>query len=277
MRTVFDHLNRPVVLPERPERIISLVPSITETLFALGLQGRLVGRTRYCILPPEAKEVPIVGGTKDATAEKILSKSPDCIIAEKEETPKELVERLKQEAPVYVTNVESFEDGLRLIRDLGDITDQREKAEEILTAIRKEYTLYYEERDRIRSHAVKKGRKGDVLSVAYFIWRKPYMVAGSSTFIDAMLNQLGLLNLFAGRERYPIVTAEEIRRKSPDLLFLSSEPFPFSQKHEAEFKRILPSARIIFVDGAVFSWYGVRMISAPSYFKSLLHEMIDSL
>ncbi|WP_028986753.1 ABC transporter substrate-binding protein [Thermicanus aegyptius] len=278
MRKVYDHLERLVEIPENPERIVSLVPSITETLFAFGLEGRIAGRTRYCIAPPEAKEVPVVGGTKDVKAEKILSLRPDLILAEKEETPRELVERLEKEVPLYVADVENFEEGIRLIRDLGEITGKRERAEEILSALEKEYARFREEREGIGRKVFERGKRGqESLTVAYLIWRKPNMAAGSSTFIDAMLRQMGLKNVFAGRQRYPVVSEAELQAAKPDLLFLSSEPYPFSPKHREEFQRMLPDSRIHFVDGAIFSWYGVRMLQAPSYFIRLLSEIVNPL
>lgn len=278
LRKVYDHLGRQVTLPDKPARIVSLVPSITETLFALGLRGSVVGRTRFCIFPEEVGKLPAVGGTKDASVEKILSLSPDLLIAEKEETPKELVEQLHDKLPVYVTHVESFDDGLRLIRDLGEIAKAEEKAEELLSNLQKAFDRFRMERDMLLRQGMEKGAWGEEgPAVTYLIWRKPYMVAGSTTFIDAMLHQLGVRNLFAGRGRYPVVTEAELSREEMNLLFLSSEPFPFSQRYEAEFRNLSPGAKIFYVDGSIFSWYGARMLSAPKYFKKLLREIIGTL
>ena len=110
------------------------------------------------------------------------------------------------------------------------------------------------------------------LSVAYLIWRKPYMAAGKGTFIDSMLQKCGLNNSFA-LDRYPEINMDMLAEARPDVIFLSSEPYPFKQKHVEELKKVLPQAKIILVDGELFSWYGSRLLYAPAYFKSLINDI----
>ena len=106
-------------------------------------------------------------------------------------------------------------------------------------------------------------------SCTYLIWRKPYMVAASGTFIDHMLGVLGVRNVFGGLSRYPAVTAEEIAARKPDFIFLSSEPYSFTDRHKAEFRKICPEARIVIVNGLLFSWYGSHLRYTPAYFGDL--------
>lgn len=253
---VIDHLNRRVMIPAKPKRIISLCPSITETLFELGLGDRIVGRTRYCIHPSDAVQaVQIVGGTKQVKYEMIEELQPDLIIVEKEENPKEMVEQLASRYPVYVANVESVSEALQMIRDVGAITGASESAIHMVQQIQAAFSVINQMQNQ---------------KVAYLIWRKPYMVVGSPTYIDSVLSTYGWDNPFQGREeRYPAVTLEELREVELDLLFLSSEPFPFTAEHIAEFQAVLPNTQIYLVDGEIFSWYGARMIKAPAYIQHL--------
>src|SRR5438045_3812357 len=102
----------------------------------------------------------------------------------------------------------------------------------------------------------------------YFIWKNPWMAAGKNTFIDTMLSKIGLANC-VGLERYPNLSAEEIKKLSPEIILLSSEPYPFKEKHVQELQLISPHSKILLVDGEMFSWYGSRLLKAPDYFSSL--------
>lgn len=260
MRSVIDHLGRSISIPETPQRIISLCPSITETLFDLGLEDRIVARTRYCIHPQEkVRDVSTVGGTKQVDYSKIQELNPDLIITEKEENPKEMVEQLAAQYPVYVVNVENYDDALRMILDLGEITNRVDKAS----------TLAAEIEHKFRGMQVE-----PYGSVAYFIWRKPYMVAGRSTFINSILEKCGFTNAFLGlKDRYPAISIEDLHSFKPDYVFLSSEPFPFAENHKEELLPFWPNAKYHFVDGEIFSWYGSRMLKAPDYLNELLGKI----
>ncbi|MEW9668917.1 helical backbone metal receptor [Ammoniphilus sp. 3BR4] len=258
-RTCVDHVQREVNLTRKPGRIISLCPSITETLYALGLGDKVVGRTRYCIHPQDAvHQADVVGGTKQIDRGMIERLKPDLIVAEKEENPKGMIEDLEREFPVYVTNVESYEEALKMIVDLGVITDHKIQAE------------------RLAEDIVEGFGKLTSLScrVGYLIWRKPYMAAGKNTYIHSMLHQCGFENVFQDLEgRYPVVDVKIIRQQQPEFLFLSSEPFPFSQEHLKEIQASLPSVKAVLVDGEMFSWYGVRMLKAVDYLNGLLQQL----
>lgn len=262
VKTVTDHVGRTVTYDFPPQRMISLCPSLTDTLFALGLGDRMVGRTQFCIHPAEqVEEVRRVGGTKQIKPDVIEEVAPTLIIAEKEENPKEMVESLAKNYPVYVTDVESYEDALRMIEDLGQITGTEMAAQGMVREIETAFASL---------------RPIQPLRVAYFIWQKPYMVAGHHTYIHSLLTKCGLVNVFAEAEgRYPTVTEEEIRIAKPDVILLSSEPFPFQKAHQDAFYDMFPDSKTILVDGEMFSWYGVHMKEAAAYFIELL-SMLDT-
>lgn len=209
-----DDLQRTVSFQFPPKRIISLCPSITETLYALHLSHEIIGRTRYCIHPAnQINQATIVGGTKQIKEDIVAQLNPDLIIAEKEENPKEMIVNLAKHFPVYVTNVESYDDALKMIIDLGRICDQVETAQKLVKEIIDQFKYL---------HSV------DQVRVAYLIWKKPYMVAGNHTFIHSIIEKCGFINVFKDRpERYQIVTIEDLLQANLDFIFLSSEPYTF--------------------------------------------------
>jgi ABC-type Fe3+-hydroxamate transport system substrate-binding protein len=260
-----DHIGNKVVLTKYPERIVSLVPSQTELLFDLGLKNKIVGITRYCVEPKElVAEIPKVGGTKKLNIEHIRSLEPDLVIANKEENTKEDVEKIQEFAPVWVSVVSNFNEAIKMILDIGEITNQAQKAQWIVANI-------IEKKDYFVEKVAKKGILGK--TVLYFIWRKPFMIVGTDTFINSMLELCGLENLASkvnGIEgRYPKIDIDVLKRINPDYVFLSTEPYPFSEKHIPEFKEIFPLSQIKIVRGDYFSWYGSRMLKAFDYFAEL--------
>ena len=258
--TVFhDQLNRVINLEKVPKRIVSVVPSQTELLFYLGLDAEVVGITKFCIHPEHKfKTVTKIGGTKQLNIEQIKALQPDLIIANKEENERSQIEELTDICPVWISDIHNLDESLHMIRSVGAITD-RETAAEALC-------------DDIAAHFNKLILPVLNLRVAYFIWRKPYMVAGSGTFIDSMLQQCRLINVFE-TDRYPEINADVLAQVKPDVILLSSEPYPFRQKHIDEFKEILPQARVVLVDGEMFSWYGSRLLHTPAYFDELIHTL----
>ncbi len=250
-----DQMHRPIAIPARPQRIISIVPSQTELLFDLGLDAEVIGITKYCVHPKEKVEhVTKVGGTKDLNIPLIKAINPDLIIGNKEENERGQVEELIQHFPVWMSDISDLESALDMIQKVGEITDRSTYAQELITRITYQFN--------------KLTLKAPQNRTAYFIWRKPYMVAGKGTFIDDMLQKCGLINVFeAGR--YPEITPAQLQTANPQLVLLSSEPYPFKEKHIREFRAILPNAAIKIVDGEMFSWYGSRLLQAPCYFEQL--------
>lgn len=248
-----------------PTRIVSLVPSLTELLFDLGLEENIVGITKFCVHPVHFKATKtIVGGTKNIKFDKIKALQPDVIICNKEENTKEIVEQLAQICPVWVTDIITIEDNLQMIHDFGQLFNKRIEAQKWKDKISfaNQNFLHF-----IKDKPIKK--------VAYFIWANPYMVAGNQTFINELLQINHFQNIYAKKEnRYPEVELKKMRLEGdPDYVFLSSEPFPFSDEHAFEIGRFTHHAKTVFVDGEMFSWYGSRLLKAFDYFK-LLHSKI---
>lgn len=260
VRKTQDHLQRMVTYHFPPERIISLCPSITETLYAIQNADRIVGRTRYCIHPGDKiKSAKVVGGTKQIKEEVIVQLKPDLIIAEKEENPQAMIDALTVQYPVYVVNVENYDDALKMITDLGIICGEQEMAMKIVEDIMAQF------------HHL---QSAEGMTAAYMIWENPYMVAGSTTYINSILEYCGFQNAFTDRaERYPVITTEDLLEAKPDVVFLSSEPYPFREKHRYYLAQQLPMSKVILVEGEYFSWYGVRMTKAVPY----LNELISAL
>ncbi|WP_375437115.1 ABC transporter substrate-binding protein [uncultured Hymenobacter sp.] len=250
-------MNRRVAVPFPPKRIISLVPSQTELLFDLGLGERVVGVTKFCVHPTKAhKTAAVVGGTKNFDFEKIKTLKPDLILGNKEENYQDGIEQLAAKYPVWLSDISTLDEALDMIRRVGLITGRKEKAIALATEIAASFASLKTALEPI--------------SAAYFIWRKPYMIAATSTFIDDLLLRTGFRNVFTNLARYPEVTAEQLTAAAPQQILLSSEPYPFSEKHVAEFQSICPAAQIRIVDGELFSWYGSRLLHSAAYLRSLI-------
>jgi ABC-type Fe3+-hydroxamate transport system substrate-binding protein len=243
-----------------PKRIVSLVPSQTELLFDLGLDAETIGITNFCVHPQSwFKTKERVGGTKKVNIDKVHRLKPDLIIANKEENVKEQIEELAKDYPVWLTDVNNLTDALQMIADIGILTGKSKTATPLVNSISKGFK------------AMPKIEKP--VKTAYLIWRKPYMTVGGDTFINDMLLQCGFENIFADKKRYPQINIEDLPIANCQLLLLSSEPYPFKQKHIDELSSQLPGTKIILADGEFFSWYGSRMLKAADYFKQLIAQI----
>ncbi|AFC26621.1 ABC transporter substrate-binding protein [Saprospira grandis] len=261
MPIYIDQMGRSVRIAERPQRIISLVPSQTEWLADLGLEQEVIALTKFCIHPKAWwREKERIGGTKSLDLDKIRSLQPDLIIANKEENSKAEIELLAQEFPVWISDIANLPQALEMMRALGQITGQAERAESLLGPFEEALAAY-------QAPAAN-------LSVAYFIWRQPWMLAAGQTFIDEMLNWAGFKNALGHLARYPSLSLKELEQEKIDLIFLSSEPYPFKEKHIAELKEIWPNSQILLVDGEIFSWYGSRLFKAPDYCRALWKRIL---
>lgn len=243
-----------------PKRIISLVPSQTELLNHLGLNSETVGITRFCIHPKTWFHTKTrVGGTKTINFKIIKQLKPDLIIANKEENVRDQIEQLALDYPVWLTDVNTFEDALQMITEIGTLTGKNEKAISLMAQINNAFNDLPNNKDPIKT--------------TYLIWRKPYMTVGGDTFINDMLVKCGFNNIFAHKNRYPEISIEDLLIANCKLLLLSSEPYPFKQKHIDELSKLLPNTKIVLVDGEMFSWYGSRLLQAPAYFKKLMNTI----
>lgn len=245
----------------KSQRIISLVPSQTELLFDLGLDKEVVGITKFCIHPKEkVAQKEKVGGTKNLYIEKIRSLNPTLIIANKEENQKEQIEELEKHFPVWISDVTDLQSALEMIASVGKMTGKEKEAEELNHKIEKNFSAF---------SAPLRLKKA-----AYLIWQKPMMVAGNKTFINDMLQRCGFNNCFQNLNgHYPEISAEQLQQANPEVILLSSEPFPFQEKHVEMFSKICPQAKIILIDGELFSWYGSRLLHAPLYFQKLAESL----
>lgn len=251
-----DQMNNVIRLGKAPNRIISLVPSLTELLFDLELENEVVGITKFCIHPNNwFQNKTRVGGTKTVDVDKVRSLNPDLIIANKEENTKEDIELLKEIAPVWISDINSYEEAMVAIHEISRITAREQLGKSMLFQIEKGF------------HDLQKLEK--LATVAYVIWNEPTYLAGQNTFINDMLEKCGFANS-TNETRYP----EFDSNINPDYIFLSSEPFPFEEKHKVEFQDKFPNSKVILVDGEMFSWYGSRMSKAPIYFNKLLKSIV---
>lgn len=239
-------------------KIVSLVPSITEALFDLGLtENEVVGRTKFCIHPQhKIKNVAVIGGTKNINIDKIKALQPDLILANKEENVKDQVEALMADCKVMVTHVETIEDNYYLLKNLGKLFGKEERAQAF----------------NLKIYDILNQTKLDTpVKAAYLIWKNPYMTIGKDTFIHRILSEIGFENVFKDKTRYPQIEAEDLAEA--DVIMLSSEPFPFKEKHIEELRIVYPDKKIMIVDGEAFSWYGTHIAKCENYFKELISEI----
>jgi ABC-type Fe3+-hydroxamate transport system substrate-binding protein len=259
-----DQLHREIKLSTIPKRIVSLVPSQTELLVDLGLEDSIIGVTKFCVHPIHLrKNKTIVGGTKQVNIDKIAALKPDIILCNKEENTKEIVVALEKITTVHVSDIYTINDTIELISQYGVLFSVEESAFQITERLSQ---LVAEFKAEIKDILPKK--------VAYFIWRDPWMVSGNNTIINHLLSLNKFKNVFGDKSRYPEVKIEWLKTShQPDFIFLSSEPYPFKEKHITELKEIVPNAKILLVDGEYFSWYGTRLLGAFNYFKNLHIKM----
>ena len=260
-RIVIDQMGRRVEVSENPLRIVSLVPSQTELLAYLGLENNVVGITKFCIHPREWYHTKRrIGGTKNLKIQEIIELEPDLIIGNKEENTKLDIESLADRFPVWMSDVNSVDDALIMIKEIGELTNTVQKATKLAQEIKQNFQSL--------------SRIGNNRKVLYCIWDDPTMSAGRGTYIHSILSKIGFVNVIE-QSRYPAITADiDIQ---PEVVLLSSEPFPFTENHVKKYQNIFLNADVQLVDGEMFSWYGSRMIQATEYFQKLsVRELLTS-
>src|SRR5699024_5306065 len=227
------------------QKIISMIPSLTELLIDLGLKDRLAGRTRFCVNPKEkVSDIPIIGGTKNPRLDKIKALQPEMENANREENRPDDVKQLMDHCEVEVTDIATIEDALIAIHKLGEKLGIAGKADQLSSQIQQRL-----------------GERPDepVLRTAYMIWEDPWMSIGGDTYIHDVMKRYKLDNVFEEKRRYPAFDLEELKSRHPDLILLSSEPYPFKEKHLPQVEEACPAARVLLVEGEWFSWYGSHM------------------
>ncbi|MBI2964293.1 MAG: ABC transporter substrate-binding protein [Deltaproteobacteria bacterium] len=254
-------------------RIVSLVPSWTETLFAIGAGDRVVGCTRFCDEPRSGvAALPKVGGTKDVDVGAVIALRPDLVVANREENTRRAVEALRARgADVLLTDAQSVRDAIAELRLIGAAAAAAATAEACARRVERAVAV-------AESGAARRPRA----AAAVFVWREPWMVAGPTTYADDLLRRCGADNVFgglgpgsaAGAERaagrYPRITVEEVVRRAPRLVLLPDEPYAFADTDAAELRAALPSARVVLCSGKDLFWYGTRMAEAIPRIAELL-------
>ena len=262
-----DATGAAVVLPGPPQRIVSLVPSITEILFTLGVGPAVAGCTVYCTQPPDGVATTTrVGGEKNPKLELIRDLGADLVIANIEENLPEHVATLRSWGiPVYVTYPRTVPDGIRLLAELGAVTGAAERG----AALAREL-------DALLADVEGASRGRRPVRVFYPIWRHPYMTIGADTYAHDMLARCGGVSVFADRaSRYPTVTLDEMASAAPEVILLPDEPYRFRRVHVADFEPYpdvpaVRDGRIHLMDGKLLTWYGPRIGEALRAVPALL-------
>ncbi|MFT4540006.1 MAG: iron complex transport system substrate-binding protein [Planctomycetota bacterium] len=245
-------------------RIVSLCPSLTELVFDLDAGHELVGITDYCIHPKLGVEhVEKVGGTKDPRVDRIVELAPDLVLLNQEENREQDAVALEGAGLHCLTTFpKTIPDTADMVRVIADAIGRQEAGEVIAVDIEQRG-----ERVRRESEALPPVR------FAYLIWRKPWMTVNADTFTNALLQAAGGENVFGGHEmRFPAVKVEELAATAPQVVLLSSEPFPFAEKHIKELaaRTGLPEGSFRLVDGELLSWHGSRTPRGIDYAEQLL-------
>ncbi|RZA13014.1 MAG: hypothetical protein EOP10_30450 [Proteobacteria bacterium] len=233
-----------------PRRIISLVPSLSETVVRQGLRSELVGCTQFCVEPADLhRTAKVVGGTKDFDLDLIRSLAPTHILANQEENPKELVEILQKEFPLLLTFPKGPYEVPSMLYDMENFL----RTSQIFSPLAQELENAFQSLQTLRTPK----------RFLYFIWREPYMLAGRDTYISRLLEVFGWRNAYEGSERYPEITVGEMKQLSIDTIFLSTEPYPFRKRDAARLRGEWPECpEIVKIDGRLMSWYGSASLEA---------------
>ncbi len=253
-----DQMGRAVEIEFPPCRIVSVVPSQTELLYHLGLDAEVCGITKFCIHPDAwFRSKTRVGGTKTLNLEQIRALKPDLILANKEENTQADIEALAKDFPVWISDIHNLNEALDMIDRIGEITGRESEAKALCQSIAENF------------EALKPLPSAP--KTLYLIWQEPFMSVNADTFIHDMLQRAGMVNVMAhSPSRYPELSIEALQQLDLDLILLSSEPFPFAEKHIAQLAALRPDVKIMLVDGELFSWYGSRLQHTAAYLQQLM-------
>jgi ABC-type Fe3+-hydroxamate transport system substrate-binding protein len=280
---VYDDRGRELLFIRPPRRIVSLVPSDTLNVFALGAGDRLVGRTRYCVAPEEAAALPIVGGTKDVDVDAVAKLEPDLVLANQEENSRPHLERLaKLQLPILIAFPRRVAEGIAHLARLARILGVEEASRDLLR------------RGLATMGEIQADRPPRVATFVP-IWMEPLMTVNEDTFIHDALALAGGSNVFADRERryplqadlgtaqarppgqrdtrYPRVTLDEVAARSPSIVLLPDEPHPFGEADARVFRECLPQAKVAFCNGRDLSWYGAQSVDGLLRLRALLDSL----
>ncbi len=269
---VTDALNRTIDIERPPQRIISLVPSITEALFTFGLDDSIVGVTRFCVEPRDRVATKAkVGGTKMLDVRSVLDLQPDLVIANAEENRQEDIRQLLAAGQrVFVTFPRTVAGAIQMLRQLAQVTGRLDVAEPIL-----------DEAETALADAKAANQHRPPLRVFCPIWRRPWMTVGPNTYMHDFMAACGGYNVFSERhERYPKADLDEVARRAPQVILLPDEPYPFAPKHAAELMeyKYMPAVRdgrIYLLEGKHLCWYGPRIAGSLRFVQDLLWPQVE--
>ena len=254
-----DALGRTFDFPAPPKRVVSLVPSMTEVLFDLGVGDAVVGITSYCIFPSGIGErIPAVGGTKNPKIENIRELKPDLVYMNLEENLKRHGEAIEEFAPVFVTEPKNVPDVESLILQAGTIHRCVERAEALVSELAEELKLLRQE--------------ARPFTFAVPIWKKPWMWCGGDTYVSNLVSEAGGSNIFREHMRYPTQELEDLTRlHRPDVIFLPDEPYLFTAE---DAKEIAASGANVIgpFAGHLFTWHGTRTIHGLRFLRQFLQQ-----
>lgn len=249
-------------------RIISLVPSLSETIVTVGMRDELLGCTQFCVEPADLhRTAKVVGGTKDFDLDQIRALRPTHIFANQEENPRELIEVLRNEFPLLLTFPKSPYDVPGMLRDMDRFLDSKDRFEALAQSLESHF------RSLIGMPTPKK--------FLYFIWREPYMLVGRDTYISRFLECFGWINAYDGDERYPQITVDQMKAMKLDICLFSTEPYPFRRRDARRLRaEWSESPEILKIDGRLLSWYGTASVEAWEMLQAVakgrpLVQMID--
>ena len=273
MIEVRDDLGRWLELRDPARRIACLVPSITETLFALGAGDSIVAITDYCIHPKEGvRTKKRIGGTKNFAATALIKLEPDLVIANAEENRRHQVQSLEDAGlKLFVTFPKTVDGCLKMIADMGAVTGTGNVAQTMLSAIEKACA---------NALSLAPARPPRVLCP---IWKNPYMTINRDTYVDSVIRCCGGANLFTdAAERYPHFSLNEAARRLPEVVILPTEPYHFTEADKPDFREMgdeVPAVkfrRIHIVEGELLSWYGPRLARALREISALIREAAEA-
>jgi ABC-type Fe3+-hydroxamate transport system substrate-binding protein len=243
-----DLLGRTFDFSTPPSRVVSLVPSLTETLFDLGAGDAVGGITDFCIFP-EGLDLPRVGGTKNPHIDRIRELKPDLVYMNLEENLERHAKQIEEFAPVFATEPKTVDDVADLINTLGAIHQCVDKAHE-------RNALLANERGSV-----------DAFTFAVPIWKKPWMWCGGDTYVSNLVESIGGRNVVRDLERYPSLTLDDVLARKPDIVFLPDEPYLFTAADAAE----IEGTRVVGpFPGHLFTWHGTRTILGLRFLRTSL-------
>jgi len=267
MRQYFYNHKHKTEFEKVPQKVVSLIPSVTETLFEIGAGRKIAGITDYCIFPKDkVKDVAKVGGPKSVNKDLIDKINPDLIFMDPEENTLDDFEELRREYPIFVINVRTVEDSVEFLRSIGELFELEQKAESFISRI-----------NRYLHDLRSKYKNAPARRILILIWKDPYYVPGSGTYITSLAETYGVVNVFADKTGYFRVEEEGIIGVSPDIILLPDEPYEFKDEDVSAFNRLFENSgakpKIRIVSGANLCWYGVRTLEGLKYFDGVFSEI----